>query len=343
MADSARSLGDWSIPGPARRPALLLTVATVIPTIAAYRLLGFAVALGVFLGFVANLAPAARLPWRLGLGAVATTALTGAVATALLGQPVPAACFAALACLVAAPGNIWHNNLLAAIPTVAAVYTTLLIDADPLETLGGLLAGGAVAVALMAWQSGPGELAGVPERVAWRHATAMALTVGGTVYVVSVLEEPWGYVLPMTLTLVLRPVGGETLAMARSRVLGTLVGAVLAAALVSILPLWSQVLVQMGLLFLLLAYSILGRYALYVVFVTPFVIFLGGRAEAYTADVGLQRVIATLAGAVLAGLIALWLARADRTDAPTGIRVPPADVDPENTAAGAPPEASEST
>ena len=38
-----------------------------------------------------------------------TTALTGAVATALLGQPVSAACFAALACLVAAPGNIWHN------------------------------------------------------------------------------------------------------------------------------------------------------------------------------------------------------------------------------------------
>ena len=109
-------------------------------------LLGFAVALAVFLGFVANLTPAARLSWRLGLGAVATTALTGAVATALLGQPVPAACFAALACLVAAPGNIWHNNLLGAIPTVVAVYTTLLIDADPRENLGGLLIGGAVAV-----------------------------------------------------------------------------------------------------------------------------------------------------------------------------------------------------
>jgi hypothetical protein len=148
--------------------------------------------LAVFLGFVANLAPTARLPWRLGLGAVATTALTGAVATALLGQPVPAACFAALACLVAAPGNIWHNNLLGAIPTVAAVYTTLLIDAEPLETLGGLLIGGAVAVALMARRPGSGGLAGVPERIAWRHAVAMALTVGVVVYVMSVLEEPWG-------------------------------------------------------------------------------------------------------------------------------------------------------
>ena len=75
MVVSAGSLGDWSIPGPARRAALLLTVATVVPTIAAYRLLGFAVALAVFLGFVANLTPAARLPWRLGLGAVALVAL----------------------------------------------------------------------------------------------------------------------------------------------------------------------------------------------------------------------------------------------------------------------------
>ena len=342
MVASAGSLGDWSIPGPARRAALLLTVATVIPTIAAYRLLGFAVALAVFLGFVANLTPAARLSWRLGLGAVATTALTGAVATALLGQPVPAACFAALACLVAAPGNIWHNNLLGAIPTVAAVYTTLLIDADPLETLGGLLIGGAVAVGLMARRPGSGDLAGVPERIAWRHAAAMAITVGVVVYVMSVLEEPWGYVLPMTLTLVLRPFGGETLPMARHRVVGTLVGAVLAAVLVAVLPLWSQVLVQVCLLFLLLAYSTLGRYALYVVFVTPFVIFLGGRAEAYTAEVGLQRVIATLAGAVIAGLIALWLARADRADAPTGTRVPPADAAPENPGGGTTTEASES-
>lgn len=343
MVAAAGSLGGWSIPGPVRRSALLLTVAIVVPTLAAYLVVGFATALGVFLGFVANLTPAARLPWRLGLAAVATTALTGAVATALLGQPVPAACFAALACLVAAPGNIWHNNLLGAIPTVAAVYTTLLIDAEPVETLGGLLLGGAAAVALMARRPGSGDLAGVPERVAWRHAAAMAITVGGVVYVMSVLEEPWGYVLPMTLTLVLRPFAGETLPMARQRVLGTLIGAVLAGAMVAVLPLWSLLVVQACLLFLLLAYSMLGRYALYVIFVTPFVIFLGGRAEAYTAEVGLQRVIATLAGAVLAGLIALWLARADRADSPTGTRVPPADVEPENPTGGTAPEASEST
>ena len=312
MITATQTMGDWSIPGPARRAALLLTIALVAPTLAAYAAFGFAPALAVFLGFVANLTPATHLPWRPGLAAVTATALTGAVATALLGDPVPAACFAALACLVAAPGNIWHNNLLGAIPTVAAVYATLLIDADPMETLGGLLVGGAVAIGLMARRPGSGELAGVPEQMAWRHAGAMALSVGPLVYVMSVLEEPWGYVMPMTLTLVLRPFVGETLPMARHRVLGTLLGAVLAAALVATLPLQFQLVLQICLLFLLLAYSTLGRYALYVVVVTPFVIFLGGRASAYTAEVGLQRVLATLAGAVVAGLIAMWLARRDR-------------------------------
>ena len=45
--------------------------------------------------------------------------------------------------------------------------------------------------------------------------------------------------------------------------------------MVAVLPLWSLLVVQACLLFLLLAYSTLGRYALYVIFVTPFVIFLG--------------------------------------------------------------------
>ncbi len=313
MARATGSLRDWTIPGPARRKAALLAIAIVVPTVGAYLLFGFASALGVFLGFVANLTPATALPWRLGMAAVSATALTGAVATALLGQPVPAAAFVTLACLIAAPGNIWHNNLLAAIPTVAAVYTTLLIEADPVQTLGGLLVGGMAAVALMSRRSSPAELSGVPEAMAWRHATAMALSVGVVVYVVSVLSEPWGYVLPMTLTLVLRPVAHETVPMARQRVVGTLVGAVLAAGLVALLPLWSQAIVQVCLLFLLLAYSALGRYALYVIFVTPFVIFLGGRAQAYSAEVGLQRVLATLAAAILAGLIALWLGRRDRS------------------------------
>ncbi len=315
MRAAAASLRDWTIPGPARRTAALLTIAILVPTVGAYALFGFASALGVFMGFVANLTPASALPWRLGMAAVIATALTGAVATALLGQPVPAAAFVALACLIAAPGNIWHNNLLAAIPTVAAVYTTLLIDADPVQSLGGLLVGGTAAVALMSRSTNPGGLKGVPEAVAWRHATAMALSVGAVVLVVSALSEPWGYVLPMTLTLVLRPVTDETHPMALQRVVGTLAGAVLAAGLVALLPLWSQVVVQVCLLFLLLAYSVLGRYALYVIFLTPFVIFLGGRAEAYSAEVGLQRVLATLAAAVLAGLIALWLAREDRAGA----------------------------
>ncbi len=61
MVASAGSLEAMSIPGPCRRTALILTVAIAIPTTAAYLVFGFAPARAVFLGFVANLTPAARL------------------------------------------------------------------------------------------------------------------------------------------------------------------------------------------------------------------------------------------------------------------------------------------
>ncbi|MGB7983050.1 MAG: hypothetical protein WCF36_19880, partial [Candidatus Nanopelagicales bacterium] len=73
MTAAAGSLRAWTIPGPLRRTAALLTIAIVVPTIGAYLLFGFASALGVFLGFVANRTPATALPWRLGMAAVSAT------------------------------------------------------------------------------------------------------------------------------------------------------------------------------------------------------------------------------------------------------------------------------
>lgn len=55
----------------------------------------------------------------------------------------------------------------------------------------------------------------------------------------------------MTLTLVLRPYGGETLALARHRVLAGVIG----MGLEVVLPIWPQALVQTCMAFLMLAYS----------------------------------------------------------------------------------------
>ena len=82
-----------------------------------------------------------------------------------------------------------------------------------------------------------------------------------------------------------------------------------------VLPGWTAFVATIVLLVLIIAYAVLGRYAQEILFVTPFIVLLGAQGIAGgTAGLALQRVLATLLGAVLAGAVALALARADRDD-----------------------------
>jgi hypothetical protein len=291
----------------------VLTLVILVPTVVAYAAFGEPAALAVALGFVISLTPATKLRPSHALAAVVPAAMTGAVAVALAGQAFPAACFVALACLLVAPANVLQNGLLAGIPTVAAVYATLPMQQAPGTVAAGMLAGGAIAVGVATRAHRSGELVGVDARTSWRHAIAMAASVGLVVLVITALDQPHGYWIPMTMTLVLRPYGAETLAVARDRISGTLAGAVLALLMVLVLPSWTAYLASVVLLVLIIAYAALGRYAQEVLFLTPFVVLLGtGGAAADTAGLALQRVLATLLGTVLAGAIAMALARADR-------------------------------
>ena len=306
----------WAIPRPTLKAAVVLTVVMLIPTAAAYWAFGEPAGLAVALGFVISLTPATKLRPAYALAAVLPAAMTGAVAVAVAGQAFPAACFVALACLLVAPANVLQNGLLAGIPTIAAVYSTLPLQQSPATVAAGMLAGGAIAVAVVSRASRPSGLVGVDVRTSWRHASAMAASVGLVVFAITALDQPHAYWIPMTMTLVLRPYGRETLSIARDRISGTLAGAVLALVLVLALPDWAALLVGVGLLVLIVAYAALGRYAQEILFLTPFIVLLGGGGgSADTAELALQRIMATLLGAVLAGLIALALARADRQDA----------------------------
>lgn len=317
MNRSPRPARVWVIPRKVLKVAVGLTLIMLAPTNLAYILFGAAAALAVALGFVISLTPATKLPARYALAAVVPAAMTGAVAVALAGQAFPAACFVALACILIAPANVLQNGLLAGIPTVAAVYATLPTQASPGTVAVGMLVGGGIAVGVGTRVPRTGELVGVDRRTSWRHAIAMAASVGVVVFAVTALDLPHGYWIPMTMTLVLRPYGAETLAVARDRIAGTLAGAVLALIMVLFLPSWTAIMVIVGLLVLILAYAILGRYAQEVLFLTPFIVLLGtGGVAAATVGLAVQRILATLLGAVVAGGIALALARADRDETP---------------------------
>ena len=345
---------NWMVPRPVLIGALKIAVILIAPLVIAYLTFGNRrAALAVAMGYTGSLTPALRLRSGYSLALVVPAAMTGVVAPGIGGQALPAACFVALACLLVAPANVVQNGLLAGIPTIAAVYATLPDHQDPTQVGAWMLVGGAIVVVS---PPAPG-CACPPNRSAssrgrrgpmpWRWPSSSGRS--------SWSSAPWTSrtatgTIAMTMTVVLRPYGPETQTVARQRVVGTTLGAVLALGLALPLPTWAALVVAVALLVLMVANALLGRYAQQVTFLTPLIVLLGSAGGDDAVGVALDRVVATLVGAVLATVIALALWRVDRRvsrpdrsrrgGAPTRDRVPtgarsvagmrptPAHVDP---------------
>ena len=306
--------GTWRVPRPVLAGSLTIALILMAPLAIVYAASGTGAVLAVGMGYTGSLTPALKLRPTYSLALAIPAALTGVVASGIAGQALPAACFVALACLLVAPANLVQNGLLAGIPTIAAVYATLPAGQDPVQVGTWMLVGGAIVVALSAVTrlKAPAQPAGVEPWTAWAHAIAMAVVVGVVVLLLGVVDVPHGYWIAMTMTIVLRPYGAETQSVARQRVAGTTLGAVLALALALVLPAWAALGVAVALLVLVVANALMGRYAQQVMFLTPFIVLIGSGAGADTVGVALQRIVATLLGALLAAGIALGLWRLDQ-------------------------------
>ncbi len=306
--------GTWTIPRPVFTGALKIAVILLIPLVIAYALAGQVAALAVALGYTGILTPALTLRPAYSLALAVPAAMTGVVAAGISGQVLPAACFVALACLLVAPATMVQNGLLAGIPTIAALYATLPMRQDPALVGGSMLVGGAiiVGIATLTRMSRPAQRSQVEPWTAWAHAAAMAVVVGVIVLILGVVDIPHGYWIAMTMTIVLRPFGAETRTVARQRVVGTMLGAVLALALALFLPPWAAIVAGSALLVLVVANAMLGRYAQQITFLTPLIVLLGSAGVQDAVGVALERVGATVLAALLAAVISLALWRADQ-------------------------------
>ena len=284
------------------------------PLAIVYASVGGVAALAVAMGYTGSLTPALTLRPTYSLALALPAAMTGVVAAAIAGQALAAACFVALACLLIAPANIVQNGLLSGIPTIAAVYACLPARQDPVQVGAWMLVGGAfvVGVSAVTRRGKSADPVGVDPWTAWAHAIAMAGVVGVIVLVLGVVDIPHGYWIAMTMTIVLRPYGTETQSVARQRVVGTTLGAVLALALAVVLPGWAALTVAVALLVLVVANALMGRYSQQVMFLTPFIVLVGSGSGEEAVGVAVQRVAATLLGALLAAGIALALWRVDQ-------------------------------
>jgi hypothetical protein len=300
------------LPAPVMRVAAVVSLALLLPLAAAYALAGTTASLGVVLGYTAALPLARMLPVRWAVPLVLPAAMTGAVAVSLTGDAFVAACFAALACLLVAPANTWANGVMAGLPTVAAVLTSMPARHDPVAMAGWILAGGVIAILVVSRVRGePEEVQRLDAWTAWLHAVAMAVSVAMVVGVLNVVDLPHGYWIAATLTLVLRPFRGETHTSARQRVLGTVAGAVLGLALALLLPGWAALLVATAMLVLVIGNALLDRATQQVLYLTPLIVLLGS-GQASVLGTALERVAMTLVGAVFAAIVGLAISRAHR-------------------------------
>jgi uncharacterized membrane protein YccC len=144
----------------------------------------------------------------------------------------------------------------------------------------------------------------------FRHAIRLgvALALATTLYHLIPGLQTGGYLIPLTVLLVLRPDFTSTFSRGLARMLGTMLGAVLAALAATFLARSLGILVLLDVVALYLAYATLfANYAIFSVFITMGVVFLLSFITLQPPAAEAYRAIDTAIGGVLALLIyILW-------------------------------------
>ncbi len=137
-----------------------------------------------------------------------------------------------------------------------------------------------------------------------RHALRLAVTLGLAVEIERYLGLHHGYWLPMTAVIVLRPDFSTTFSRGIARVLGTMLGAALATAIVAFLHLDPLITIALAVTFATLSgVFFTANYALFTIAITAYVVFLlSGAGEPEASAVG-DRILATFLGGALPALI----------------------------------------
>ncbi len=287
---------------------LKITVVALVPLIAASLIIGGRAILPAVMGLLC-LTFVPHCSTRHSIVLSAGLALTGALATASYGKPAAVVTVMVVVCLATGLLSRFSAGVYGAAPIVAAVLGLDAPKNQPITVALVMLAVCAYAILVVALLKVHVDPAPVPFDVAWRHAWVMAIACGATTAVAVNYDWPKSYWLVMTLAIVLRPYTIDSLVKNRQRVVGTIAGAVVAAAL-SPLPRPAQVLFAAVCMTLMFVYMMEENYVLQVTFMTPMVVFLvstGGVDDTLSMD-GL-RVLYTVGACVIGGLVSLALIR----------------------------------
>ncbi len=288
--------------------AVKITVVVLVPLVTAMLILGGRAILPAVMGLLS----VAFVPYctpRQAVGMCAALVVVGGLATAAYGHALAVVAIVVATCLLAGLASRFSAGVFGVGPIVAAVLGLDPPKNPPLTVVLVMVAVCVYVILVVHLLKVHIDRDPVPFDVAVRHALVMAVACGAATAVAIHYDLPKAYWLVMTLAIVLRPYVVDSLVKNRQRVVGTIAGAIVAAAL-SPLPRSLQVLFAAVCMTLMFAYMTEKNYVLQVTFMTPMVIFLvstGAVDDTLSMD-GL-RVLYTVGACVAGGLVSLALAR----------------------------------
>jgi len=150
---------------------------------------------------------------------------------------------------------------------------------------------------------GPAMLDRLTGRLTWIYTLRLMVSVGVATAVSEVLPLQRSYWVVLTVAIVLKPDFGSVFARAVQRGAGTIIGAVLGAVILAVVPYGFWLLVPFGLLAALLPYGRTRNFGLQAVFLTPLVVLLIDLLAPAGWRLAEDRLIDTLIGCAVALIV----------------------------------------
>ncbi|MGC1209281.1 MAG: FUSC family protein [Ornithinimicrobium sp.] len=236
-----RRLHQRLLPALPPRQALALGAFIVVVVVTAAVVIAWLAGPGVTMAFgmgvLAGTTAATSVtdPWvRVRAGLLFCAAGVGGSLTST--SPWACAAVVVLLALAQAPLTASAAGIAVFAPVIAAVFASVDVGEGPLTVGLGVGIGFIFVQLVTAALRLPRASAAVPKAIAWRHAAVFAFLAGPAVLLTRTLELDHGYWLVLTLAVVLQPSPQAAQSVARSRLIGTVTGVVLAIAMVLVLP-----------------------------------------------------------------------------------------------------------
>ncbi len=300
-----------SRPQPGTLPtAVKLMVAILIPAAIVSVVGGVApsMAFGLAMGLGMAVAPVSK-PLNTAIYILIGAAL-GALASVADASPWAIAVLIFISAILCAITNQRSAGLLAMAPLFVILFGPGPISLEWWAAALWIIAGGLVGVAITVLLKFQAPIKPVAPRTAWEHGIAVGLLCAGIMYWSLANDVPHGYWMAVTVLMALRPLPDQRRETLNGRLIGTLLGAVIALLVVLFLPTWAAVIAAVVFLFLLIWYSMGGAYLMQALSLTPMLLIFASLGDVDRGiELTIERVIFTVIGIGAAIVVALLLRR----------------------------------